>query len=182
MAIEKVVPVKQEVGTPDDVEYLNAPANPNEDAPNVRGVYIQADTGNDTAVVVSRDNLGNLTLTDANAGTKLLSDFTTDAAHTTLRQLIHLAEEGGPFEGFSGAYREVLPLANPFPTSIIWWTSPAKTAKIVENQITYNVNKTISTEVWIAYDIDGVTPVATATDTITYSGTIFEATRTRTIV
>lgn len=102
--------------------------------------------------------------------------------HKALRQLIHLAEEGGPFEGFaSGAYQETLPSSSPFPTSIIWWTSSAKTAKIVEETITYNLNKTIATDQWKVYDTDGVTVLATVTDTISYSG-IFETHRTRTIV
>jgi len=105
----------------------------------------------------------------------------TASQHQTLRQLTHLAEEGGPFEGFaSGAYQETLPAADPFPTSIIWWTSAAKTHKIVEETITYNANKTINTDEWKVYDTDGSTVLATVTDTIAYSG-IFETSRTRTI-
>lgn len=101
--------------------------------------------------------------------------------HKTLRQLIHLAEEGGPFEGFaSGAFQETLPSASPFPTSVIWWTSAAKTAKIVEETITYNANKTVATDQWKVYDTDGTTVLATVTDTISYSG-VFETSRTRTI-
>lgn len=102
--------------------------------------------------------------------------------HKTLRQLIHLAEEGGPFEGFaSGAYQETLPSADPFPTSVIWWESSAKLKKIVEETITYNGNKTIATDQWKVYDTDGTTVLATVTDTISYSG-VFETSRTRTIV
>ena len=104
-----------------------------------------------------------------------------EAQHKTLRQLVHLAEEGGPFEGFaSGAYQETLPTSNLFPTSIIWWTSSAKTSKIVEETISYNGNKTIATDQWKVYDTDGSTVLATATDTIVYSG-VFETHRTRTI-
>lgn len=104
-----------------------------------------------------------------------------ESAHKTLRQLIHLADEGGPFEGFtSGAYQETLPTSNPFPTSVIWWTSSAKTSKIVEEIITYNGNKTIATDQWKVYDTDGSTVLATVTDAITYSG-VFESNRTRTI-
>jgi hypothetical protein len=104
-----------------------------------------------------------------------------EAQHKTLRQLVHLAEEGGPYEGFtSGAYQETLPAANPFPTSIIWWTSAAKTDKIVEETITYNANKTIATDEWKVYDIDGSTVLATVTDTISYSS-VFETSRTRAV-
>lgn len=111
----------------------------------------------------------------------LTGDGVTPDAHRALRQLIHLAEEGGPFEGFaSGAYQETLPSADPFPTSVIWWTSAAKTAKIVEETITYNGNKTVATDQWKVYDTDGSTVLATVTDTISYSG-VFETSRTRTI-
>jgi hypothetical protein len=104
----------------------------------------------------------------------------TESQHRTVRQLIHLAEEGGPFEGFpSGVYQETLP-TGPFPTSVIWWTDSGKTDKIVEETITYNANKTINTDEWKVYDIDGSTVLATVTDTISYSG-VFETSRTRTI-
>jgi len=104
-----------------------------------------------------------------------------EAGHKVLRQLIHLADGGGPFEGFtSGAYLETLPSADPFPTSWIWWTDSGKTDKIVEETVTYNANKTINTDEWKVYDTDGSTVLATVTDTITYSG-VFETSRTRTI-
>jgi len=106
----------------------------------------------------------------------------TEVQHKTLRQLIHLADGGGPFEGFtSGAYLETLPSANPFPTSFIWWEDNTKTKKIVEETVTYNSNKTIATDAWKVYDTDGTTVLATVTDTISYSG-VFETSRTRTIV
>ena len=102
-------------------------------------------------------------------------------SHPTLRQLVHLAEEGGPYEGFtSGAYQEILPAASAFPTSVIWWTSVAKNAKIVEETITYNANSTVATDEWKVYGTDGVTVVATVLDTMTYSG-VFELSRSRAI-
>lgn len=101
--------------------------------------------------------------------------------HDSLRRLIHLADGGGPFEGFAtGTYREILPVSSPFPTSITWWTSPVKTQKIVEKLITYNTNKTPSTIVWKSYDVDGTTVLSTVTDTIIYSG-VLEISRTRSI-
>lgn len=116
-------------------------------------------------------------LTDYSVGTgELTVDF-----HKTIRQLIHLADGvGGPMEGFtSGAYREITP-TNPFPTSIIWYDDVTKTKKIVEKTLTYNANKTINTLQWKVYDTDGVTVLATVTDTISYSG-VFETSRTRAI-
>lgn len=107
--------------------------------------------------------------------------FITEVTHRDLRQLIHLAEEGGPFEGFaSGAYQEILPAASPFPTSVIWWVSSAKTSKIVEETITYNPNQTVATDEWKVYATNGTTVLATVTDSITYSG-VFELSRIRSI-
>lgn len=101
--------------------------------------------------------------------------------HQSLRQLIHLADGGGPFEGFtSGAYLELLPSGNPFPTSATWWESAAKLKKIVEETVTYNSNMTIATQQWKAYNTDGITVLSTVTDTVTYSGVV-ELSRTRTI-
>lgn len=105
----------------------------------------------------------------------------TEAQHRALRQLIHFIDEG-PADGFaSGAYKETLPAGNPFPASIIWWTSAAKTAKIVEKTITRNSNKTPSQIQWKMYDVDGTTVLVTVTDAITYANNVFETSRTRTI-
>jgi len=106
----------------------------------------------------------------------------TAAEHKTLRQGIHLADGvGGPFGGFtSGAYRETLPAADPFPTTVTWWESSLKLKKIVDKTITYNANKTTNTIQWRVYDTDGSSVVETITDTITYSG-IFETSRVRAI-
>lgn len=100
-----------------------------------------------------------------------------EAAHRTLRQLIHFIDNG-PAEGFaSGAYRENT--GGVFPTSIIWWTSSAKTHKIVEKLLTY-AGAFPTTIQWKMYAVDGSTVLATVTDAITYSGA-FETDRTRTI-
>lgn len=99
--------------------------------------------------------------------------------HKTLRQLIHFIDEG-PAEGFaSGAYKEILPSANPFPTSVIWWESSSKLKKIVEKLITWTGAFATTIE-WNIYDTDGSTKLATVSDAISYTGA-FETTRTRTI-
>ncbi|UCH26700.1 MAG: hypothetical protein JSV66_03365 [Trueperaceae bacterium] len=115
------------------------------------------------------------TLTELLAGAGGL----TEEAHKAIRQLIHFINEG-PAEGFaSGAYKETLPSAAIFPTSVIWWESSSKLKKIVEKTITWTgVNAT--TIEWKMYDTDGSTVLVTVTDAISYSG-IFETTRTRTI-
>jgi len=107
----------------------------------------------------------------------------TETQHETLRQLIHLADGvGGPLEGFaSGAYRETLPLDNPFPTSITWWDSSSKSLKIVEKNLSYDANKRITVTVWKVYDEGGIL-LATVTDTFAYNGSSpFESSRTRVI-
>lgn len=116
-------------------------------------------------------------LTDENAfRMAFLSNFlggnsVSETNHQTLRQLVHLAESGGPYHGFpSGLYQEILPSGSPFPTTIIWWESAAKLKKIVEENIVYNTNKTINTDTWKVYDTDGVTVLATSLDTYSYSG------------
>ena len=100
--------------------------------------------------------------------------------HQTLRHLIHFIDQG-PGDGFaSGAYKEVLPIGNPFPTSIIWYLDAAKTKKLVEKTITYSGTKFPTVITWQMYATDGVTVIHTVTDAITYNAA-FESTRNRTI-
>ena len=102
--------------------------------------------------------------------------------HQTLRQLIHFIDQG-PGDGFaSGAFKEVLPSGNPFPTSIIWYLDVGKTKKLVEKFITYSSTKQVIQIHWNMYDFDGVTIVHTVIDDITYVNNAFEGTRTRTII
>jgi len=128
-------------------------------------------------------------LIDNSAGAAIWRNTTIGAAgsgitaeeHKTLRHLIHFIDEG-PAGGFaSGAYKEILPVADPFPTQIIWWESSSKLEKIVEKNITRNTNQTPAVIQWKMYDTDGTTVLVTVTDTISYSG-IFEISRTRSIV
>jgi hypothetical protein len=128
-------------------------------------------------------------LVDNTAGAAIWRNTTIGAAgsgitveeHKILRHLIHFIDEG-PAGGFaSGAFKEVLPAADPFPTQIIWWESSSKLQKIVEKIITRNANQTPATVQWKMYDTSGVTVLVTVTDTISYSG-IFELSRTRSIV
>ena len=102
--------------------------------------------------------------------------------HAALRQLIHLADGvGGPMEAWaSGAYRQILPAADPFPTSIIWWTDATLTKKIVSKLVTFDGQKRVTALQWASYAADGTTVIATVTDSITYSS-VFEVNRTRTV-
>jgi len=103
-----------------------------------------------------------------------------DSAHNALRALIHFIDSG-PADGFaSGAFHEILPSGNPFPTSYIWWESASQIDKIVELTVTRGAGQKPIIEMWEMYDTDGSTVLATVTDTISYSGP-FETTRTRVI-
>lgn len=104
-----------------------------------------------------------------------------EATHKTLRHLIHFIDDGPGGDFASGAFKEILPSGNPFPTSYIWYESVAKLDKIVELTVTRGTAQKPITEVWEMYDTDGSTILATVTDTISYSGP-FETTRLRAIV
>jgi len=102
-----------------------------------------------------------------------------ETTHETLRQLIHLAI-GGPFEGFSGSYKEILPLKSPFPTNIIWWTNSGKIGKILEKIITRNELQIPTVIIYNAYAVDGISIAVSCIDNIIYDG-IFEIARERII-
>lgn len=103
-------------------------------------------------------------------------------SHKTIRHLIHFIDDG-PADGFvSGAYKEII---NPmFPTQIIWWESASKLKKIVEKIITRDgAGASIPKPnpiIWKMYAADGITVVATVTDTLTYEG-LAVSSRTRAI-
>jgi len=164
----------------------DAPIEPQEDAIEAAGVYLQDASNRDENVLVARSG-DDMTFQDvSNPTPSTLSDLIagagglTESQHRVLRQLIHFINDG-PAEGFAtGAYKEILPAANPFPTSAIWYESSSKSKKIIELTVTYT-GAFPTTEEWKMYDTDGSTVLATVTDTISYSGP-FETSRTRAIV
>jgi hypothetical protein len=102
------------------------------------------------------------------------------ASAVALNSLLLYIEEG-PVEGFASSYKEIV--GTPWPTSITWYTDPTKVAKIYEKLVTRNVNQAPTVIVYRLYDTDGVTPLVTATDTITNTGVpaVFEISRVRVI-
>lgn len=167
-----------------------APIDPQEDSPEVAGVYFQDASNRDENVLIDRSG-NNMRFKDPNNPTPVTlttlvagAGGLTESTHRTLRQLIHFIDDG-PAEGFtSGAYRETTPSGSLFPTSIIWWESSSKVNKIVEKTITRSgggaTNLAPTPIVWKVYDTDGSTVLVTISDAITYSG-IIETSRTRTI-
>jgi len=192
--VDRVQVIKQESaalgGDGADERPWPEPIAPQEDAPEVAGVYFQDVSNRDETTLISR-NGDDMTFKDVNNPTpKTLTEVIagsgalTESAHRTLRQLIHFIDSG-PAEGFaSGAYKETLPAADPFPTTVTWWESSGKTKRIVEKTITRSgggaTAVTPTPVVWDIYDTDGTTKLATVSDAITYSG-VFETSRTRTI-
>lgn len=189
--MDRVQVIKQESaalgGDPADEQPWNEPIEPQEDAIEAAGVYLQDGSNRDESTLVNRAGLDMLFKDGNNPTTKTLSQMLagtgglTETQHRTVRQLIHFIDDG-PAEGFaSGAYREVL--GGTFPTQFIWWESSSKTKKIVEKTITRTGSGTLvmpTPIVWKIYDIDGSTVLCTVTDVISYSG-IFETSRERTI-
>lgn len=115
----------------------------------------------------------------------ILTDYVIDnnqvltAEQVTTRSLITFISEG-PAEGYvNGAYKEILPAKSEFPTTITWWTSSDKLKKIVQLNLTYDINQFVIAEEWIGYDSNGL-PLSSIKDTITYDQGI-EISRIRTI-
>ena len=139
------------------------------------------DLGADPTVIGGiTNNAGALKGRDSAGVFDLRSDTgLSEAAHKTLRHLIHFIDDG-PAGGFaSGAFKETLPAGAVFPTSEIWWESSGKLKKIVELTTTWTGVK-ITAEVWKMYDVNGSTVLVTVSDSIIHSG-IFETSRTRVI-
>lgn len=79
-----------------------------------------------------------------------------------------------------GAYREVLPAGNPFPSSVTWYADDTKAVVLLRESITRAADQSPTTIVWQVYDSVG-NLVRTITDALTYANLI-ETTRTRGVV
>lgn len=102
----------------------------------------------------------------------------TPAQHKALRDLIHFIDDG-PADGFaSGAFKEQLPIGNPFPLEATWYTDNTKTSRIVHFECVRDAQQKPVTEIWQMFDAGG-SLLVTLSDAIVYSG-IVEHTRTRT--
>ena len=167
-----------------DEQPWDAPIEPQEDAIEAAGVYVQDTSTRDESTLIDRSG-DDLRFKDTNNPTpKTLTELVagsgglTELAHRTLRQLIHFISEG-PAEGFaSGAYRETTGTIQ--PSAEVWYVDATKAKRIVEKNTSW-AGAVPSVEEWKVYDTDGTTVLATVTDTISYIG-IFETSRTRAIV
>lgn len=96
-------------------------------------------------------------------------------SHARLRQLIHLADSSGPFEGFSGVVKDTD--TSVFSTGSIWFTDLNRTKKIIDKTVLRTGIFPTSIR-WNAYNADGSTIESIAVDNIIYAG-VFEQTRVR---
>ena len=143
----------------------------NTDAPDVRGMYLQNDTSNDSTVVVSRDASNNLTLTDPNAGTKTLSSLSGVSYNEFLLDNEPTAETGAVDATYTPTY------SGNKVTNEAWVRNDTTLVKNIA--YTYSGNK-VTTEVRKVYAADGTTIVAQVTWSYTYSGNnVSSATMTR---
>jgi len=151
----------------------------NSDAVDVRGLYVQNDTSNDTSVVITRDASGNLTFTDPVLGlTKTLTQLAAGASgviygYDFLLDNEPTAATGGTDATYTPTY------SGSKVTRETWTNNAAKNIKTID--YTYSGNKVL-TEVRKAYMADGVTVQAQVTWTYTYSGnTVTSATMVRNV-
>lgn len=190
--MDRVQVVKQESpaegGTDVDPFTPRTKIEPQEDAFEAAGLYLQDASNRDENVLISRVG-ADMTFKDvSNPTAKTLTELLsgsgglTESGHRTLRQLIHFID-GGPAGGFaSGAYEEVT--GGLFPTLVVWWESASKLKKIVEKVITRSGNGATVLKptpiVWRVYDTDGTTVLTTVSDVVTYLG-LAAVSRVRTI-
>ena len=146
-------------------EPFHKEIDPNEDAIETRGVYIQNDSSTDETVEVSRDASNNLIFKDGVVvGTKTLTDLLsasgiTESEHEDLDTLTHmLAEDCYTEYTYSGSK----------VTNIDVWDSVSKTTKIRDEAYTYTGNK-VNTLTSKQYDGTG-SLLKTLTYTYSYSG------------
>jgi hypothetical protein len=103
--------------------------------------------------------------------------------HKTLRQAVHLLPNG-PYDGYfdsslsNNLYCEVTPNNNPFPTQATWYTAPDMLNRIIQLNVTYNQNKTISSCIYYIYDSSN-NIIKQITENFQYNG-IFLSNITRT--
>jgi len=154
----------------DDVPYLT-PIEAQEDAIEAAGLYVQDALNRDENVYIAR----------AGDDLQFRDNNNPDPVSLARALAAGLAGTEGPWLAtLSGAYRETLPAADPFPTLITWWTDNTKTKKLMTKLLTLGTNKLPTAIQWSVYGPDGTTVIAQITDSITYSS-VFETSRTRTV-
>lgn len=141
------------------VEGYEQGADRNSDAADLRGVYLQNDTSNDTNVLVSRDAANNLTLADPVAGTRTLAELI--RYYEFLLDNEPTAETGATDAAYSTTY------SGNNITNETWKRNDTTNIKTID--YTYTGNR-VTTEVRKVFAADGTTIVAEVTWSYTYTG------------
>lgn len=168
-------------GTQDDIGFPSQ-LNPNQDAPSIRGFFLQKSKVDfpieeDELVYVVRDAGGNLVFrdnvdqTERTLSNLLAGGGITEASHKVLDQLQHNVAEN--------SYQEIVRSAGKV-VNVILWTNSGKTTKIRELAITRSAGKVSQLDV-IQYDASGVELVRITGVVARTSGKVSSITWTETI-
>jgi hypothetical protein len=165
--VDRVQLVKWETaakgGQVSDEEDIPAEIEPEEDAIEVAGVYLQRPGARDTQVLMSRDLSDNLTFRDVASPTaKTLSDLVsrlTEPQHDALDDLVH---------GLAETHDVVVTRSAGKVTSVLARTQGASPKKIRETTLTRTASKVSQVDL-VQYDAAGL-EIQRLTGTITRTG------------
>ena len=163
---------RDEFDTPDPTEGYPKESNRNTDAVDVRAVFLQNDTSNDTAVEISRDSSNNMTLTDSVSGSTTLLVLASKIALTDFMLDNEPTQETGAIDAtYTASY------TGSTVTLESWSRNDTTLIKTIA--YTYSGGQ-VATEVRTVYATDGTTVLGTATYTYSYTGsTLTSSTMTR---
>jgi hypothetical protein len=164
-------------GDPTDEQPWDAPIEPQEDAVEAAGLYLQDVSNLDETTLIDRAGLDMRFKDGNNPGGKTLTELAasagggiTESQHETLDTLVHDIDES--------SYDEVIYGSGNLVSTYIVWETAAKLKKIREEQYTYSGSK-VSQSVTIQYDGTGAVKM-TMTEVYTYSGNkVTSVTRTK---
>lgn len=152
-------------------DYGSTETAPNSDGLDARAYFVQSDTSADSTAYVSRSG-ADLTLTDANAGTKNVQDLVSRvlgavSSHQSIPDLVHFI--GAPADGWATPY--FVPVyTGPLLTQRTWYTSSGMSQIIFRQTLTYT-GPLIASVVSVVYTSTGAVS-KTVTDVYSYSGPV----------
>lgn len=151
--------------TVDPNEEFDEQFHKNQDAADLRGVYLQNDTSDDGNVLVSRDASNNMTFTDSVTGTKTLAQLATASSGVTYYEFLLENDPTAETGTVDAAYT---PTYSSNKITLEEWRRN-DTTLIKSIAYTYTGVR-LDTEVRKVFALDGTTIVAQVTWTYTYTG------------
>lgn len=160
----------------DSGEGYETEFNKNADALDVRGVFVQNDSSDDTNVLITRDASNNLTFTDPVLGTtKTLTQLAAASSGVSYDEFLLNNEPTAETGATDCTYTPTI--SGGKVTKETWTRNDTTKVKTID--YTYSGSK-VSTEVRKVYASNGTTVTAQVTWTYSYSGnTVSSATMTR---